>query len=671
MADRRMAILPRGVELAPGKPYPERIEDAPGWHDRLALALAQVTARPLIRLLRDPAAGLRAIVTAAGRHDATFRAATDGALLAHARGMRARFRRDGFTPEATAECFALVSEAANRTLGMRHFPSQLMAGWALLRGLLVEMETGEGKTFAATLPACAVALAGYPVHIVTVNDYLARRDAETMGPLYRFLGLDAAAVVGGMPREDRVHAYGRPIVYCGNKEVAFDYLRDGVSVSGRGGGARRPIGQDRIGKDRDLVLRGLCFGIVDEADSVFVDEARTPLILSAVSGPTDGRAACEEALEVARTLAEDVDYKLDRTLRHATLEDPGRAAIADRADGRDGVWTSARGREELVAHALSALHLFVRDQHYLVTDGKVQIIDESTGRIMPDRSWERGLHQLIETKEGCPLTEQRETLARVTYQRLFRRYVLLAGMTGTAREVETEVRSVYGLDAVRVPLHRPSLRRYEPPRAYLNRAAKWDAVVEDVRRRAHGEERPVLIGTRSVAASDELSALLTARGIGHELLNARQDAREAEIIAAAGEAGRVTVATNMAGRGTDIKLGPGVAESGGLHVILTEYHESRRIDRQLFGRCARQGDPGTCQAIVALDDELFSTFAPIAAHTAALFARPGGTVPGPVLSLLRWLAQQSAERRAARARLDNLRADQRWDRMLAFTGRGE
>jgi preprotein translocase subunit SecA len=661
-----MAILPRGVELAPGKPYPERIEDAPGWHDRLALALLQVTARPLIRWLRDPVARLRVIAVAVARYDATFRTATDEALLARARGMRARFRRDGFTQEATAECFALVSEAASRTLGLRHFPSQHIAGWALLTGRLVEMETGEGKTFAATLPACAVALAGYPVHIVTVNDYLARRDAETMGPLYRFLGLDAAAVVGGMPRAERVQAYGKPIVYCGNKEVAFDYLRDGVTAAGRAGGARRPIGQDR-----ELVLRGLCFGIVDEADSVFVDEARTPLILSAVTGPAGGRAACEESLEVARTLAEDVDYKLDRTLRVAALEDAGRAAIEVWADGRNGVWTSARAREELVAHALSALHLFVRDQHYLVADGKVQIIDESTGRIMPDRSWERGLHQLIETKEGCTLTEQRETLARVTYQRLFRRYVLLAGMTGTAREVEGEVRAVYGLDAVRVPLHRPSRRRYEPPRAYLNRASKWDAVAEDVRRRAHGEMRPVLIGTRSVAASEELSALLTARGIRHELLNARQDAREAEIIAAAGEAGRVTVATNMAGRGTDIKLGPGVAERGGLHVILTEYHESRRIDRQLFGRCARQGDPGTCQAIVALDDEVFSTFAPIAASVAALFAGAGGTVPRPVLGLLRWLAQRSAERRAARARLDNLRADQRWDRMLAFTGRGE
>jgi len=321
--------------------------------------------------------------------------------------------------------------------------------------------------------------------------------------------------------------------------------------------------------------------------------------------------------------------------------------------------------------ALTALRLFRRDQHYVVTEGKVQIVDESTGRVMPDRSWERGLHQMIEVKEDCEPTERRETLARVTYQRLFRRYVRLAGMTGTAKEVAPEIRYVYGLDVVRIPVHRPSQRRYAKPRVCATKAEKWQLVVDTVERVAVQAGRPVLIGTRSVGASDEISASLRVRGIEHALLNARQDKEEADIIARAGMPGVVTVATNMAGRGTDIRLGPGVAERGGLHVVLTEYHESRRIDRQLFGRAARQGDRGSCEAIVSLEDELYQTFVPVPAGWLRGLVQRGVQVPGLVFGVLKWFAQHAAEQRGVAARVDNLKTDRRLDRVLAFSGRGE
>ncbi|MFZ1908038.1 MAG: prepilin peptidase, partial [Burkholderiales bacterium] len=522
-----------------------------------------------------------------------------------AKRLRERLRRDGFAAELVGECFALVREAAARTLGKRHFDPQLMAGWALLQGRLVEMETGEGKTFAATLPASTVALAGYPVHVITVNDYLAGRDAEEMGPLYRFLGLSVGVVVQGMERDDRRDAYARSITYCTNKELAFDYLRDRVALARSS--SRLHLALEKLrgaaARDAELVLRGLYFGIVDEADSVFIDEARTPLILASAGRAAQEKDQCERALALAASLAAGEDYGVDLVERSITLTPHGKAKIATFSANLDGVWSSVRAREELTTQALSALLLFRRDQHYVVSDDKVQIVDESTGRVMPDRSWEHGLHQLIEAKEGCVLTERRETLARLTYQRLFRRYIRLGGMSGTAKEVAREIRSVYRLDVVRVPLHRPSRRLYHDARVFATLTEKWNAVADSVERLACVARRPVLIGTRSVKASEELSAVLARRGIEHALLNAKQDGEEADVISRAGEAGRVTVATNMAGRGTDIRLGPGVAESGGLHVILTEYHESRRIDRQLFGRCGRQGDPGSCEAIVSLEDE--------------------------------------------------------------------
>ncbi|HKM70276.1 MAG TPA: preprotein translocase subunit SecA [Stellaceae bacterium] len=660
-------------ELATGRPYAERSEREPGWHDRLAEFLVAAAVKPARDCLRNPAHALERIVEYADRHQLTMREAADSDLAVRARGMRARLRREGFAPALVGECFALVREVASRTIGQCPYDPQLMGGWALLQGKLIEMETGEGKTIAATLPASTVALAGYPVHVITVNDYLAARDAEEMGPLYRFLGLSVGTVVQGMTAVARRQAYARSVTYCSNKELAFDYLRDRVALARRSSRLHLSLEKLRGEAPRDerLVLRGLYFGIVDEADSVFIDDARTPLILSSTIGSTEEKEQCELALELARRLVPVEEYAIELAERNIALTRAGRAKLAEFTAGLPGVWTSVRAREELINQALSAVILFRRDQHYVVTDGKVQIVDESTGRVMPDRSWERGLHQLIEAKEDCESTQQRETLARLTYQRLFRRYIRLAGMTGTAREVAREIRSVYGLDVVRIPLHRPSQRVYRRPRVCGTHAEKWREVAAIVERLAIAEGRPVLIGTRSVRASEEISAVLHQREIDHALLNAKQDQEEAGIVALAGQPSRVTVATNMAGRGTDIRLGEGVAENGGLHVILTEYHESRRIDRQFFGRCARQGDPGSCEAIVSLEDEVYAVFAPAVTRLVRRFCEGGASLPSIVYEALRRIAQFRAERRAAYLRVQNLKLDRRLNRVLAFSGRGE
>jgi preprotein translocase subunit SecA len=666
-------IFSRSDELAAGRPYAERLESDPGLHDLAAEYLLANLVRPLRGLVWDAARSLRPILDHVGAAEAAMKSESDANLAKRAMAMRGRLRRYGFNPALTGECFALVSEAASRTLGYRHYPCQYVAGLALLRGCLVEMETGEGKTFAATLPASVVGLSGYPVHVITVNDYLAQRDAEVMGPVYRFLGLSVGSAVQGMERSQKREAYKNSIVYCTNKELAFDYLRDSVIPASRASKLHLKI--DRLRghgtTESEPVLRGLYFAIVDEADSVFVDEARTPLILSTGTGESQESDTLRQALAIAKELKSASDFVIDAGERLCRLTPQGRDRISSLSEDLGGPWLSTRTRDELATQALTATWLFNRDQHYVVAEDKVQIVDEFTGRVMQDRSWERGLHQMIEVKEGCAPTERRETMARLTYQRLFRRYVLLAGMTGTGKEVAREVRSVYGLHVVRVPLHRPSRRSYRPARVWARRADKWNDVADTVQSLTRERSAPVLIGTRSVQASEEISAVLAARGIAHALLNAKQDRGEAEIVAGAGEASQVTVATNMAGRGTDIRLGDGVAENGGMRVILTEFHESQRIDRQLYGRCARQGDPGECIAIVSLEDELFLSNAPRLAAAIRELMRLRGECGAMLLGLLRRRAQSAAERRNARQRIGNLTNDRRMEQMLAFSGRGE
>jgi len=639
-----------------GSFYPERGELRDGKLERF-LTAARYRAGGLGTRRKQ----LARIVTATDAAGAALVGAQDDALLAGAQELRTLLTRSGFSDlQRVAACFALVREAAARAIGQRHFAVQLIGGWAMLRGMLAEMETGEGKTLAATLAASTAALAGRVVHVITVNDYLAERDARSMGPIYHALGLTVGCVRHGMTPELRRAAYRCDVVYCSNKEIAFDYLRDRMVLGGkpRSIAARMDALSGSAVEDR-LLLRGLQFAIVDEADSVLVDEARTPLILSAQGGRSQEEDLHRNALALARQLSSD-HYRIDKD--GTELTDAGIDHLETLSASLGGVWRGPRRREHLVCQALNALHVFQRDKHYLVRDGKVVIIDENTGRLMPDRSWEQGLHQLVEIKEEVEVTGRRETLARISYQRFFRRYLHLCGMTGTATEVAGELWSVYRLRVARIPTNRPVRRRRLAEQVHRTSEEKWAAVVAAIRER-HASGQPVLVGTRSVRASEHLAKLLDEARLPNRLLNARQDADEAQIVAEAGEAGRITVATNMAGRGTDIKLGAGVAERGGLHVICTERHDSARIDRQLLGRCGRQGDSGSCQAVVSLEDDLPAAQLP-ALPRGRWLACWGGRA---LLALAQW----RAERAHSMARRDLLNLDDYLGDQLAFSGRGE
>ena len=650
--------------------YPERREPRLEWLGRLAASATGM----LAPWLRPGASRFDWIVDLVNAHSRSIESLGDHEIRAVSQTLRQRLRSEGFKGDLVAQAFALVREMAGRSLGMRPFNVQLVGGLVLLHGMVAEMETGEGKTLSATLPACTAALAGIPVHIITVNDYLAERDAKWMGPVYQALGLTVGTIIHGVDAESRRRAYRCDVTYCTNKEIAFDYLRDRIILWDRPSEVRlqleRLYGEgSRVGR---LVMHGLHYAIVDEADSVLIDEARTPLIISSEGDGYDEQHLYQQALEMAGRLIVGEDFSISASERSLELTEQGKARIQDIAlwDGKAGM--NRQQREELVRQALVALNLFSRDKHYLVKDGKVQIIDEYTGRLMPDRSWERGLHQLIEIKEKCEMTRRKETLARISYQRFFRRYLHLAGMTGTAREVAGELWSIYRLRVVTVPTNRSLHRDYLRDRVYPKTDRRWEAVVHRILE-MHRQGRPVLVGTRSVAASEHLSRLLVDAELPHKVLNARQDKEEAEIISRAGERSRITVATNMAGRGTDIRLGPDVAELGGLHVIATERHEARRIDRQLSGRCGRQGDPGTSEAVVSLEDELVTAYVskPLQWLAAAVLRKPGSFVGRWIGKVLFHRAQRRAERLHARMRHDLLRMDEHMGDALAFSGRPE
>jgi len=643
-----------------GTLYPERDEPREGKLDRLLTALHYFTGSA-----GAGGASLGRIVEATNASAVGMESLSNAELRSRAAALRSRLKLQGYSDAAlVGEAFALVREAASRTIGLRHFDVQLIGGWSLLNGMIAEMETGEGKTLTATLAAATAALSGRAVHVITVNDYLAERDTEWMRPIYEALGLSVGCIKGGMDPDSRRTAYNRDVTYCSNKEIAFDYLRDRMVLGGR----PRPIAlrlealSGTAPRDK-LLLRGLQFAIVDEADSVLVDEARTPLILSAAADHSQDEAVHRQALDLAQQLSA-ADYEIGD--HGVDLTASGGERLARLGESLTGIWTGPRRREQLVRQALTALHVFKRDQHYLLRDGKVVIVDEFTGRLMPDRSWEQGLHQLIEIKEGCEVTGRRETLARISYQRFFRRYVHLSGMTGTASEVAGELWAVYRRRVVKIPTHKPVRRVRYPNQVYGQAETKWQAIVASIEQHRR-VGRPVLVGTRSVKASEHLASLLDKAGLPYRLLNARQDRDEAEIIARAGEPGCITVATNMAGRGTDIKLAPGVAEGGGLHVIATELHDSGRIDRQLFGRGGRQGDSGSCEAILAVEDDLVESFFPLAAGR--LSGR--GAVPERLGSLVFRVAQWRAERTHSRTRRDLLELDDYLGDVLAFAGRGE
>jgi len=661
-----MNIRPRGLNGV----YPEREEKPPGKADRLAAAVGGIFASRL----RPGHDAFEWIVGEVGSHQSGMAELTDEEILKAALELRPLLKKEGFTRELVGRAFALVREAAGRHLGMPHFDVQLIGGYVLLNGMVAEMETGEGKTLVATLPACTMALAGVPVHIITVNDYLTDRDAAWMAPVYKALGLTVGTIVHGKDPAARREAYLCDITYCTNKEVAFDYLRDRIILWDRPTRIRLSVERlygetSRIPK---LVMRGLHFAVVDEADSVLIDEARTPLIISSQAEGLYGEGVYRRAMDLAGAFVQGKDYQISEGDRAVDLTPSGRAKVNDSDWAEASANINDKQKEQLVRQSLSALHLFKPDRQYLIKDGKVQIIDEYTGRLMADRSWEMGLHQLIEIKEGCEVTLPKQTLARISYQRFFRRYPGLAGMTGTAREVAAELWSIYRLRVVTIKTNRPVRRQYFSDRVYAAMDEKWKAVTQSISEH-HEAGRPVLVGTRSVEASEHLSRLLDEEKMPHKVLNARQDKEEAEIISNAGNPGRITVATNMAGRGTDIRLGKGVADMGGLHVIATERHEARRIDRQLFGRCGRQGDPGSCIALLSFDDELVSTHANKMWRWIAVKAvhrRDGFISRWMGLPVFR-LSQKSAERLHSRMRRNLLKMDDQIGESLAFSGRSE
>ena len=646
--------------------YPQREDIRDSWLDRAADNVAGF----LRQYVHGRTLRYQGFIDAVNKKSIGLDEIEDDVLKTRAAQFRKQLYSEGLKDDLVAESFAIVREVTSRRLGMRHYDVQLYGGWVMLQGMIAEMETGEGKTLTATLPACTAALAGIPVHIVTVNDFLVARDAKWMGPIYNALGLTVGTITESMSLEQRRQAYACDITYCTNKQLVFDYLKDRLLLDQE----NRPLhlqledlykAQPRTSR---LLMRGLCFAIVDEADSVLIDEARTPLIISNSGKMEQEEATYKDAIRMARKLARPRDYTVTARDKRVELTDFGKSQIRHFTRGMSGVWSGAKRRNELVKQALAALHLYLLDKDYLVKDDKIQIIDEYTGRVMPDRSWERGLHQMIETKEGCTISGRQETLARISYQKFFRRYLRLAGMTGTAREVTRELSLVYHLNVVRIPTNRPMRRRHLRDLVYVTDAMKWEKIIQSIRE-LHLQQRPVLIGTKSVATSEYLSKLLTEEGLQHQVLNARQDQEEAQIIAQAGQYGRITVATNMAGRGTDIRLAAGITELGGLHVLATERHEARRIDRQLFGRGGRQGDPGSYQTIVSLEDDIISDF--YGKSLVRLFSGRKKPLPTWLGSLIVAVAQSSAERYHSRLRRDLLRQDDNLSDMLAFSGRGE
>ncbi len=616
------------------------------------------------------ARGHRRFVAQVQAHATALRAPDFTQLQRKATDLRARLARDGFPQALVAESFALIREFSQRLLGRTHFDTQLIAGWIMLSNRLAEMQTGEGKTLSALLPAATAAMAGIPVHVITANEYLVKRDAELLRPVYEALGLTVETVTQPLAAPARHAAYSSDVVYCTAKELVFDYLRDRLTMGpSRGDLAQRveALKAKKKAAPRPL-LRGLCMALIDEADSILIDEARTPLILSQSRANPQQSAYHEEALDLARELRAERDFQLIAATKAAQLTDQGRELLTSKSAPMGGMWQDCRRREEVVSLALGALHLFLRDREYIVRDGRVHIIDQTTGRVAEGRVWSRGLQQLIEIKEGCKPSGEQSTVAQITYQRFFPRYLRLGGMSGTLTESRGELRSVYRLGMARVPLRLPSRRAEQATRVFATSDAKWRVVVERiVEVRSSGQ--PVLVGTDSVADSESLSRRLDAVGVPHTVLNARHDAAEAEIVARAGEVGCVTVATNMAGRGTDIPLGPGAKERGGLHVISCQHNSSARIDRQLRGRCARQGDPGSAETILCLEDALISRYLP--AFASRLLAR--GTsenkqLPALIGRMIAVYPQWVEERRQRIGRWHMLKQDATFERRLSFSG---
>lgn len=531
---------------------------------------------------------MRAIVDEINGLEPSLSGLSDSSLAAKTQEFKKRLADGETLDDILPEAFAVVREASKRVLGMRHFDVQLIGGITLHRGNIAEMRTGEGKTLVATLPVYLNALTGKGVHVVTVNDYLAKRDSEWMGKLYRALGLSVGLIVANLDYNQRKLAYASDITYGTNNEFGFDYLRDNMVIHAE-----------------QMVQRPLNYAIVDEVDSILIDEARTPLI---ISGP--GERSTDSYYTLAKVVPQLVageDYTIDEKQKTIAPTESGIAKV-EKMLKIENLYDSANLElNHLLNASLRAYAMMHRDKDYVVKDGQVVIVDEFTGRLMFGRRYSDGLHQAIEAKEGLKVERESQTLASITFQNYFRMYEKLAGMTGTAKTEEQEFNNIYGLEVYEIPPNKPLLRKDLPDLIFKTKKAKYKAVVKDVVER-HKKGQPVLVGTTSITQSEQLRDMLLKSGVPHNVLNAKHHEKEAEIVANAGQRGMVTIATNMAGRGTDISLGEGVAELGGLHILGTERHESRRIDNQLRGRSGRQGDPGSSQFFLSLEDDLMRIF---------------------------------------------------------------
>jgi len=588
--------------------------------------------------------------------------------------LRGRARGGENIDKLIPEAFGLACSAIRRVHGYQPFDVQLAAGIVMHFGGLVELATGEGKTLCAVAPTYLNALVGKGVHVTTVNDYLAKRDAADMGPVYELLGMSVGCLFQKMDDQQRSEMYRRDITYGTASEFGFDFLRDRMKVRGgqatqspfwaawTSGGAAAPTD--------GRVQRELHFAIVDEADSIFVDEARTPLI---IANPTRPATPEEQKVylwadRVVQGMKTDEHFRLDVKKEKLELTDAGRYLVRY-SDPPTGEHAEAMDKLiEAIEKGLQAYYRFSRDHHYMVNkENKIVIIDESTGRPMPDRHWRDGLHQAVEAKEKVQITMQSDHAAQVTYQNFYRLYKKIAGMSGTLMPNFWELRKVYRRWVTKVPTNRPIKRAMAADAVHPTENAKFTAVVMQIQQMMLAG-RPVLVGTRSVEKSERLSRMLTAINIPHEVLNARQDERENEIIAEAGQKGRITVATNMAGRGTDIKLGEGVAAAGGLHVIGTDRHEAERIDRQLAGRAGRQGDPGSAQFFLSLEDQLLEGLGPKRQKTLAALGNSGSNRPWSLFRRLFRKAQKRIERKHYKQRLDLMNYDKQRQEMLQDLG---
>jgi len=651
--------------------YPQKSESR--------LSLFEQRAEKLFDKARHAFSGNRysqaGVVAKVDHYAKSLKNCTENALTIAYLELQQQLHNQGLIDELIFQAFAIIREAAVRTLGKRHYDEQLFGGWLMINGMLAEMATGEGKTLTTTLPACTAALAGIPVHVITANDYLATRDAGIMRPLYERLGLKASSVVDGMETEQRRKNYQCHIVHTTNKQIAFDYLRDRIATGHDLGLLSNQFQQIKRERNPEqyqpLLLRGLCFALVDEADSVLIDEAKTPLIISQLREDSEDSTIYNDAMYLASSLLIDEDFILDSKNRDIELTEHGEITLDELISSLPSTWQNPKKNYSLIKLALVAEYLYQKDKHYIVEGDKVKIVDEFTGRIMADRAWENGLQQMIEAKEGCLISEQREPLARISYQRFFSRYLRLGGTSGTLKEVAAELHSLYGLHTVSVATHKPSQRLLMPERIFRTAEIKQQVFLARIAQ-LYEQKRPVLIGTSAVSESEKVSGWLSAAGFPHRVLNAKQDQFEADIIAKAGKPQAITVATNMAGRGTDIALGIGVFELGGLHIIALNSNESRRLDRQLYGRCARQGDPGSVEAILSLEDPaLKHLYTSAMLNLLGWFCKDNRAMPNLLANWLLRFPQKHNEKRQRQLRSQLMKQDRQLAKLLAFSGKFE